>query len=88
MIVIGTDSLSSNNSLSILNELKLLQEDNPGIPLENLIRWATANGAETLGMSGSLGTISPGKKPGLLLIENIDLQNMKLLPQSKVRRLL
>jgi len=87
-MVIGTDSLSSNNSLSILKELKLLQESGPGIPLEDLIRWATANGAETLGLNDSLGTISRGKKPGLLLIENVDLQNMKLLPQSKVHRLL
>ncbi|HNX66304.1 MAG TPA: amidohydrolase family protein [Bacteroidales bacterium] len=87
-MVIGTDSLSSNNSLSILKELKLLQDDNPILPLETLIRWATANGAGALGLSDSLGTIRKGKKPGLLLIENIDLQNMKLLPQSKVRRLL
>ena len=35
-----------------------------------------------------LGSIEPGKKPGLLLIENVDLQNMKLLPESTVRRLI
>jgi|WetSurMetagenome_2_1015567.scaffolds.fasta_scaffold00332_21 aminodeoxyfutalosine deaminase len=87
-VVIGTDSLSSNDSLSILKELKLLQDDNPGIPLETLTEWATSNGAAALGLSDSLGTISPGKRPGLVLIENMDLQNMKLLPQSKVRRLL
>jgi aminodeoxyfutalosine deaminase len=87
-MVIGTDSLASNNSLSILKEIRLLQEHNPDITFESLICWATANGAETLGLSTTLGTITPGKKPGLLLIENMDLHNMKLLPQSRVRRLL
>jgi aminodeoxyfutalosine deaminase len=87
-VVIGTDSLSSNDSLDILKEIKLLQEDNPAIPLETLIRWATSNGAAALGLDDSLGSISPGKKPGLLLIENMDLHNMRLLPQTKVRRLL
>jgi aminodeoxyfutalosine deaminase len=87
-IVIGTDSLSSNDHLSILKELRLLQDDNPSLSFETLIRWATINGAETLGLNNTLGTITPGKKPGLLLIENMDLQNLKLTPQSRVRRLL
>jgi aminodeoxyfutalosine deaminase len=87
-IVIGTDSLSSNEHLSILNELRLLQDSNPGISLGELVKWATLNGASALGLNEKLGSISPGKRPGLLLIENMDLPNMKLLPQSRVRRLL
>jgi cytosine/adenosine deaminase-related metal-dependent hydrolase len=38
-IVTGTDSLASNSKLSILSELKILQEHFPDIGLENLIRW-------------------------------------------------
>ena len=33
------------------------------------------------------GKIEPGKKPGLLLLQNVDLQNMKLLPDSFVNEI-
>jgi cytosine/adenosine deaminase-related metal-dependent hydrolase len=87
-LVIGTDSLASNTSLSILEELKTLQLNFPDIPVETLISWATINGARALGEEERFGSIEPGKRPGLLLIENVDLQNMKLLPESTVRRLI
>jgi len=87
-IVTGTDSLASASHLSILGELKLLQADAPAIPLDEIIRWGTINGARVLGMDGNLGSIEPGKKPGLLLIEEVDLERIRLLPYSRVRRLL
>jgi cytosine/adenosine deaminase-related metal-dependent hydrolase len=87
-IVTGTDSLASNTSLSILIEMRLLQEQNPETPLDEIIRWGTINGARALQRDDTLGSIVPGKKPGLLLIENMDLAEMRLLPKSRVRRLL
>jgi cytosine/adenosine deaminase-related metal-dependent hydrolase len=74
--------------ISILEELKTLQMSLPEIPIEDLVSWATINGAKALGEQELLGSIEPGKKPGLLLIENVDLQSMKLLPESFVRRLI
>jgi cytosine/adenosine deaminase-related metal-dependent hydrolase len=87
-IVIGTDSLSSNSALSILEELKTLQEYFPHIALGTLIRWATINGARALCEDSWAGSIEPGKKPGLILIKNPDLVNLKLLPSSSVQRIL
>ena len=87
-IVIGTDSLSSTDRLSILNELYLLQEGNPDIAFEKMIQWATFNGAKALSIDKKRGSIAPGKKPGLVLIEDMDLPNMKLLSDSRVKRLL
>jgi len=87
-IVIGTDSLSSNYELSILSEIKTLSVNFPSLSLETLIKWATLNGAAALSESEWAGSIEPGKKPGLVLIENADLQNLKLLPESRARRLL
>jgi imidazolonepropionase-like amidohydrolase len=46
------------------------------------------NGAKALGEEKRFGSIERGKKPGLLLLENVNLQNMKLLPDSFVRRLI
>lgn len=87
-IVIGTDSLASNNELSILSEMKHIHRHFPSIPLEELVRWATFNGARALGEEKHFGKIEAGMKPGLLLIENIDLENFKLLPGSSVKRLI
>jgi cytosine/adenosine deaminase-related metal-dependent hydrolase len=87
-IVIGTDSLASNHKLSILSELKILQEHFPSVSLEELIRWATINGARALGEDTKYGKIEPGMKPGLLLLENADLVNFKLLPETTVTRLM
>jgi len=87
-IVIGTDSLASNTKLSIIGELITLQQHFPRLSLEDLIRWATINGARALDEDDKFGKIEAGKKPGLLLIQNVDLINMKLLPDSFVTRLI
>ena len=87
-IVVGTDSLASNYALSILEELKTLQYNFQGLKLEDLVAWATINGARALASADTFGSIEPGKKPGLLVLENVDLQNMKLLPESFVTRLI
>jgi cytosine/adenosine deaminase-related metal-dependent hydrolase len=74
--------------ISIFEELKTVQLHSIDIPIEDLVSWATINGARAIGEQDLLGSIEPGKKPGLLLIENVDLQNMRLLPESTVRRLI
>ena len=73
-ICIGTDSLASNHSLSILEELKCFGN----IPLEKLLIWATYNGAAAL-----------GQKPcGLINICGADLEGMKLTAKTTVKRVL
>lgn len=87
-IVIGTDSLASNQKLDILEELKTLQTNFPSLLIEDMVRWSTVNGAVALGEEEFFGKIEAGKKPGLLLLQNVDLINMKLLPESFVTRLI
>lgn len=87
-IVTGTDSLASTDHLSILTEMRLLHDAMPEIPLDEIINWGTINGARALGKSDTIGSIEPGKRPGLLLVENADLQSLRLIPESRVRRLL
>jgi imidazolonepropionase-like amidohydrolase len=87
-IVTGTDSLASTDRLSILAEMRLLQDQTPDIPLEEIINWGTINGARALGKANTLGSIEPGKRPGLLLVENADLHSLRLKPESRIRRLL
>lgn len=87
-IVTGTDSLASNSRLSILDELKTLQNHFPQFTLEEMIRWATINGARALGEEERFGRIEPGTRPGLLLIGDADLVNMRLTDESRIVRLI
>ncbi len=63
-ITLGTDSLASNDRLSILKEIEWLLEEFH-VPMEELIRWATWNGAEFLGITDQYGSFEPGKQPGV-----------------------
>lgn len=87
-IAVGTDSLSSNRVLSMVEELKCIHRHYPGIPLQTVLTWACLNGAAALGKDDVLGSFDKGKKPGVVLIDNIDFQNMQLTPESTSRRLI
>ncbi len=85
-IVIGTDSLASNWSLSVLDELKTISKCFPAVPLSELLQWATINGAKALQMDDKLGSFEKGKKPGILIIQQ--LENNRLNKNSFARHLL
>lgn len=87
-VTIGTDSYASNWSLSLLNEMKTIHMHFPNIHFEKLLQWATGNGAEFLGIEKTYGTIEEGKKPGLNLIENIDLNSFLLNEKTSVRKII
>jgi cytosine/adenosine deaminase-related metal-dependent hydrolase len=65
-IVLGTDSLASNWSLSIADEIKIVRKNFPSVPLEELLQWATSNGSKALDMHQALGSFEKGKKPGIV----------------------
>jgi cytosine/adenosine deaminase-related metal-dependent hydrolase len=71
-IAVGTDSLASNETLSVVRELSLIE----GVPLAELFGWA------------SVDTIEVGHTPGLVLIEGVDFEKMTLTPQAKSRRII
>jgi cytosine/adenosine deaminase-related metal-dependent hydrolase len=67
-IVLGTDSLASNHQLSIWEEIKTIQKHFPHILLQELLQWATINGAHALQMDTELGSFEKGKRPGFILL--------------------
>jgi len=83
-IALGTDSPASNNGLSILEEMKILQERDPRIRFGDMLRWATLNGAKALGLDGVAGSLAAGLRPGLNLIQPFDFKSLKLMPESRV----
>lgn len=74
---LGTDSVCSNNSHDLFEELKLaalLQKgvlENPAvIPACKALQLATVNGADAQGWSGQSGKIAPGYDADILLLDS------------------
>jgi len=86
-VTLGTDSLASNKTLSILDEMKALAKHSD-ISFSELLRWATINGSKALKLDNKFGSIKEGKTPGLNLISDFDFQNMCLTDKSKVKVLI
>lgn len=84
-IALGTDSLASARSLSMVENMRLLNDE---VELVELLRWATIGGAKALGIADRLGDIAIGKRPGLVVIEGADLSNLRLTEESRSRRIL
>ncbi len=81
-ICLGTDSLASNNGLSIFEEMKTLDKYFD-IDFQQLLSWATINGAQALGMNDTFGSITVGKNPGLIGIKNVDISNYHSLENAE-----
>lgn len=67
-VCLGTDSLTSNWQLSILEEMKTIAKYQSYVTTETLLRWATLNGAQALGFDDRLGSFERGKVPGVNLL--------------------
>jgi len=85
-LTIGTDSLTSNWQLSVLEEMKTIARYQSYVPFTTLLEWATLNGAKALGFDATLGSIEVNKSPGLNLL-NTD-ANGTLKSNTRVKRLI
>jgi len=84
-VCIGTDSLTSNWQLNILEEMKTILKYQSYLDFETVLQWATINGARALGFADVLGSIEIGKTPGLVLISTIE--NGKLTNQATSKKI-
>ena len=71
-IAIGTDSLSSNDDLDMMKEIMCLHSNFPDVPMAEIFTWASLNGARFLRKEDILGTLTPGKCPGVVLVTDVD----------------
>jgi len=67
-VAIGTDSLTSNWALSVLDEMKVIAKFQSQLGFEELIQWATFNGASALKLEDKIGSLEKGKRPGINLL--------------------
>jgi len=85
-MTIGTDSLTSNWQLSILEEMKTIKRYQSYVSFNTLLQWATINGARALGFERDMGSIEPGKTPGINLF-NFDPAKESFGDQVKVMKI-
>ncbi|MGB4639147.1 MAG: amidohydrolase [Caldicoprobacterales bacterium] len=75
-VSLGTDGAASNNNLSIMKEMALaaliskgVREEPTLIPATTALEMATVNGAKALGLDGDIGSLSPGNKADIILLD-------------------
>ena len=67
-ICLGTDSLASNESLSLFAEMRTFQRNEPGISPDKILEMVTVNAAQALHQGNALGQIRAGFRPDLIAI--------------------
>jgi len=75
-IGLGTDWTASNNSMDMLAEARLaalvgkMRADDPeALPVEQMVRMLTIDGARALGLDGLIGSIEAGKRADLVVFD-------------------
>jgi len=67
-ICLGTDSLASNENLSLFAEMRAFQRSEPGISPAKILEMVTVNSALALHQENALGRIQPGLQADLVAI--------------------
>ena len=65
-ICLGTDSLASNESLSLFAEMRTFQRNEPGISPDKILEMVTVNAAQALHQGNALGQIRAGFRADLI----------------------
>ncbi len=71
-VCLGTDSLASNQTLSIFEEMRATRESFPSLSANELIAMATINGARALGLEGRLGVLRQGAFADMIAVRGGD----------------
>ena len=65
---IGTDSLASNDSLSVLDELRFMRARDPQLRADQLLKMGTIAGAYALRLDADVGSIEVGKQADMVVL--------------------
>ena len=87
-MTIGTDSIMSNWTLSVLDEMKAILKYKAYLNFETVLEWATINGARALGFEKQLGSFEIGKAPGVNLLTQEDAHAISINEHTKLSRVI
>lgn len=75
-VALGTDGCASNNNLDMIEEMdtaaklhKVSQQDPTVMDAETVLRMGTIQGAAALGLEREIGSLEPGKKADIIMID-------------------
>jgi cytosine/adenosine deaminase-related metal-dependent hydrolase len=68
-VALGTDGLSSNDSLAMLDEVKLVRQRFPHLSAETIFDAGTVRGAEALRATEDYGALQPGRKASFIIAD-------------------
>jgi cytosine/adenosine deaminase-related metal-dependent hydrolase len=68
-VAVGTDSLASVPTLNLFDEMAAMRRIAPEVTAASFLESATRVGAAALGLDDELGTIAPGKRAELLVVD-------------------
>jgi len=84
-VCIGTDSLASNDHLSVWEEMKTIYTYYPDVSPGEILKMATFTGAKVFGFN-KMGALLPGYYPNMLVVEIRDYLNER--PEDILRSLI
>jgi hypothetical protein len=67
-VCLGTDSLASNETLSLFDEMRSFQKEFPSVSAEEIFQMVTVNPARALGYENALGKIRAGFEADLIAV--------------------
>lgn len=84
-LALGTDSLASNDSLSMWDEMRFLRREFPGVftPAE-VLAMATLEGARALHVESDTGSLEKGKRGDFLVVKPTALVSPEHLPEALI----
>jgi cytosine/adenosine deaminase-related metal-dependent hydrolase len=68
-VALGTDGLSSNDSLGMLEEVKLVRQRFPQLAAETIFDCGTLSGAQVLRITDNYGTLEAGRKASFIVAD-------------------
>ena len=84
-LALGTDSLASNDSLSLWDEMRFLRRQFPGVfTPEEVLEMATMGAAGSLHVRHEAGSLEKGKKADFLVMKTAPHRSMTELPEAMI----
>ena len=90
-VSIGTDGSTTNNSLDMFGEMKMLsllqkasRWDPTVLPSQQVLDFATLGGAKALGLSDQIGSLEVGKRADLVILDGRSPSLRPMLPETIV----
>jgi cytosine/adenosine deaminase-related metal-dependent hydrolase len=68
-VALGTDSRASSADLNLVEEMRTVAKRHPMVPRDKIVEMGTLAGAKALGRDAELGSLEPGKRGRLAIVD-------------------